>query len=314
MPKANILFMGTPEFALPSLEKLIKNDYPVAAVVTQPDRPKGRGKQLLAPPVKIAAERYNIPVLQPARIKDPSFLETLERISPDLIVVAAFGQILPKEILNFPRLGCINVHPSLLPKYRGAAPINWSLIRGESRTGVTIMYMDVGLDTGDILLHEETPIDPDETFGHLHDRLASLGASLLLKAIQLLETDTAPRNPQENAQSSYAPMLQKEDGLIQWDKEVSTIVNLIRGLSPVPGAYTHLDGKTFKIFVATGTEQPVPGNPGQLGNLSAEGLQVTAGNGYVYLKEIQIENRKRMNISDFLRGYKLTPGTFFGLR
>jgi len=312
MRKTTILFMGTPEFALPSLEELIKNDYPVVAVVTQPDRPRGRGKQLVAPPVKVAAASYNIPVLQPARIKDPSFLETLKRISPDMIVVAAFGQILPKAVLDFPPLGCINVHPSLLPKYRGAAPINWALIQGETRTGVTIMYMDEGLDTGDILLQEETPISPDETFGHLHDRLSTLGAVLLLKAVQLLESGQEPRKPQGNSQSSYAPMLKKEDGMIRWNEEVSTIVNRIRGLSPTPAAYTFLDGKSLKIFAAAGSEQSISGQPGQLGTLTDQGLQVTAGNGYVYLKDIQMENRKRMNISDFLRGYKLSPGTVLG--
>ena len=304
--------MGTPKFALPSLEILVRNSYPVAAVVTQPDRPKGRGKQLVAPPVKMAAISYNIPVLQPPRIKDSSFLEILERISPDIIVVAAFGQILPKAVLDFPPLGCINVHPSLLPKYRGAAPINWTLIHGEAGTGVTIMYMDEGLDTGDILLQEETDIAPDETFGHLHDRLANLGADLLLKVVQMLEAGQASRKPQDNSRSSYAPMLKKEDGLIYWNKEVSTIVNRIRGLSPSPGAYTFLDGKTLKIFAATGTEQPVSGQPGQLGNLTDLGLQVTARNGYVYLKDIQMENRKRMDVSDFLRGYKLSPGTVLG--
>jgi len=312
MPKPAILFMGTPEFALPSLEKLVSNEYPVVAVVTQPDRPKGRGKQLMAPPVKIAATSYNIPVLQPPRIKEPSVLETLKQFSPDMIVVAAFGQILPKAVLDLPPLGCINVHPSLLPKYRGAAPINWTLICGETRTGVTIMHMDEGLDTGDILLQEETPIGPEETFGQLHDRLATLGADLLLKAVQLLGTDQAPRIPQGNAQSSYAPMLKKEDGLIRWDEEVATLVNRIRGLSPTPAAYTFLDGKTLKIFVATGTEQSVSGEPGQLG-ISKDGeLQVTAKNGYITLKDIQLENRKRMNVSDFLRGYKLSPGTILG--
>jgi methionyl-tRNA formyltransferase len=312
MPKPTILFMGTPEFALPSLEKLVEKNYEIVAVVTQPDRPKGRGKQLVAPPVKGAAERYHIPVLQPPRVKDPSFLETLKQFLPDLIVVAAFGQILPKEVLNFPPLGCINVHPSLLPKYRGAAPLNWTLIHGETRTGVTIMYMDEGLDTGDILLQEETPIDPEETFGHLHDRLSTLGADLLLQAIGLLEVDEAPRRPQGNSLSCYAPMLKKEDGLIRWDEEVSTIVNRIRGLSPAPCAYTFLDGKTLKIFAATGTEEPVSGQPGRLGDLTNQGLQVTAKNGFVTLKDIQMENRKRMSVSDFIRGYKLSPDTVLG--
>jgi len=312
MPKPTILFMGTPEFALTSLEKLVQKNYDIVAVVTQPDRPKGRGKQLVAPPVKGAAERYNIPVLQPPRVKDPSFLETLKQLSPDLIVVAAFGQILPKNVLDFPPLGCINVHPSLLPRYRGAAPINWTLIHGETRTGVTIMYMDEGLDTGDILLQEETPIDPEETFGQLHDRLATLGADLLLQAIQLLEAHQAPRRSQENSLSCYAPMLKKEDGLIRWEEEVSTIVNRIRGLSPTPAAYTFLDGKALKIFAAAGIEKPVSGQPGRIGKLTNDGLQVTAKNGYVTLKDIQMENRKRMNVSDFLRGYKLSPDTVLG--
>jgi len=312
MAKISILFMGTPEFALPSLEILVRNGYPIAAVVTQPDRPKGRGKQLVAPPVKIAATSYQIPVLQPPGIKDPAFLEILEKISPDLIVVAAFGQILPKTVLDFPPLGCINVHPSLLPRYRGAAPINWTLIHGETRTGVTIMYMDEGLDTGDILLQEETPIPPEENFGILHDRLSNLGADLLLRAVRLLEAHQAPRNPQEDSLSSYAPMLKKEDGLIRWSEEVSTIANRIRGLSPAPGAYTFLNGKTLKIFAAAGIEQSVPGQPGEVGKLTDQGLQVTAGNGYVVLQDIQMENRKRMNVSDFLRGHKLSTGTVLG--
>ncbi len=312
MAQPTLMFMGTPEFALPSLEKLIEKGYEIVAVVTQPDRPKGRGKQLVPPPVKDAAIRGNIPVLQPQRVKDPSFMETLKQFSPDLIVVAAFGQILPREVLNFPPLGCINVHPSLLPRYRGAAPLNWTLINGETRTGVTIMYMDEGLDTGDILLQEETPVEPEETFGQLHDRLAALGADLLIQTIQLLEAHRAPRRPQEDSLSSYAPMLKKEDGLICWDEEVSAIVNRIRGLSPAPCAYTFLDGKTLKIFAAAGIEGPVSGKPGQVGDATKQGLQVTAKNGYVLLKDIQMENRKRMSASDFLRGYKLFPDTIFG--
>ncbi|SEM06542.1 methionyl-tRNA formyltransferase [Syntrophus gentianae] len=312
MPKPTLMFMGTPEFALPSLEKLVEKQFEIVAVVTQPDRPKGRGKQLMPPPVKEVAIRYDIPVLQPQRVKEPSFMETLKTFSPDLIVVAAFGQILPREVLNFPPLGCINVHPSLLPKYRGAAPLNWTLINGETNTGVTIMYMDEGLDTGDILLQEATPVDPEETFGHLHDRLAALGADLLISAIALLEAHQAPRRPQEDSLSSYAPMLKKEDGLIRWDAEVSTIVNRIRGLSPAPCAYTFLDGKTLKIFAATGIEGPVSTQPGRVGDVTKEGLQVTAKNGYVLLTDIQMENRKRMIASDFLRGYKLSPDTILG--
>ena len=312
MAQPTILFVGTPEFALPSLEKLVERGYEIAAVVTQPDRPKGRGKHLVAPPVKVAAARWNIPVLQPQKVRDPSFLEILKQFPADLIVVAAFGQILPREVLYFPPLGCINVHPSLLPRYRGAAPLNWTLINGETRTGVTIMYMDEGLDAGDILLQKETPIDQEESFGHLHDRLAALGADLLVRAIQLLETHQAPRIPQDNSLSSYAPRLKKEHGLIRWDQEVSVIVNQIRGLSPSPCAYTFLDGKTLKIFAARGIEQPVSEKPGQVRSGTKEGLPVTAKNGYVVLKDIQMENRKRMNASDFLRGYELRPDAVLG--
>jgi methionyl-tRNA formyltransferase len=254
MTKPKIVFMGTPEFAVPSLDVLIRDDYPIVAVVTQPDRPKGRGRTPSPPPIRAVAEKYGIPVVQPERLRNKEFADYLTGVHPDLAVVAAFGQILPRAILEIPKMGCINVHPSLLPKYRGAAPINWALIRGEVKTGVTIMLMDEGTDTGDILTQEETMIKPMETFGNLNDRLAVMGARLLLATIDMVASGNSARTPQDASLATYAPRLTKEDGLIRWDADVQQAVNLIRGLSPAPCAYTFYKGKKLKIFSAMGEE------------------------------------------------------------
>jgi methionyl-tRNA formyltransferase len=312
MPKPRIVFMGTPEFAVPSLEILIRHPYPVVGVVTQPDRPRGRGKQTAHPPVKAFAEMNRLALLQPERVKDPAFMEALRTMAPDLVAVAAFGQILPKQILDLPSLGCINVHPSLLPKYRGAAPLNWTVIRGETRTGVTIMRMDDGMDSGDILLQEETPVGPGETFGQLHDRLAEMGAGLLLKAIGMIEKGTVRRTPQDHAAATFAPRLKKEDGIIDWSRGADEIVRLVRGLSPAPCAYTFLQGKTLRVFSAAGRETPVDQIPGTLSAATEEGLPVAAGDGIVFLREVQMEGRKRMPVGDFLRGCRLQPGERLG--
>lgn len=304
--------MGTPEFAVPSLEILIRHDYPVVGVITQPDRPRGRGQAITPSPVKAVAERHHLSVLQPEKVKNPVALALFRRLSPDLIVVAAFGQILPPEILEAPPMGCINVHPSLLPKYRGAAPINWSLIRGETKTGVTIMAMNEGLDTGDILMHEETIIVPDETFGALHDRLADMGAGLLLKTVELMQHGTVRRISQEDSAATYAPRLKKEDGCIRWDSDVHSIVNLIRGLSPVPCAYTFFNGKKIKIYSSTGERTPVTESAGKVGRETEEGLPVTAKNGLVYLRDVQLEGKKRMPVHDFLKGFRMTAGDRLG--
>lgn len=312
MTRPRIVFMGTPEFAVPSLEVLVRNRYPVVAVVTQPDRPRGRGKQTASPPVKAFAETQGLALLQPERVRDPAFLETFRDLAPDLVAVAAFGQILPGGMLDLPTLGCINVHPSLLPKYRGAAPLNWTLIRGETRTGVTIMRMDEGMDSGDILLQEETPVGPGETFGELHDRLARMGAELLLKTVRTIEDGTVRRTPQDHGLATFAPRLKKEDGLIDWSRSAEDIVRLVRGLSPSPCAYTLLQGKTLRIFSAAGREAPVDLDPGTTGAATGEGLPVAAGDGIVFLRDVQMEGRKRMPVADFLRGFRLQPGERFG--
>jgi methionyl-tRNA formyltransferase len=312
MSKPKIVFMGTSEFAVPSLEILIGHDYPILGIVTQPDRPKGRGRVPAPPPVKVIAEKYGLPVVQPERLKNKEFVDYFRGIYPNLAVVAAFGQILPHEILEIPKMGCINVHPSLLPKYRGAAPINWALIRGEVKTGVTIMLMDEGMDTGDILTQEETMIEPTETFGKLNDRLAVTGDRLLLKTIDMIMEGNASRTPQDSSLATYAPRLKKEDGLIRWDADVNRTVNLIRGLSPAPCAYTFFKGRMLKIFSALGEEVLSPESPGRIGTVTEKGLAVAARNGYVYLQEIQLENKKKMAVHDFLRGFRIAPGDALG--
>jgi len=310
--ETKILFMGTPDFAVPSLAALIRGGRNVAGVVTQPDRPKGRGRQAAPPPVKALALDRGIAVYQPERVRDAAFLEVFRGIAPDLVVVAAFGQILPKEILARPKFGCINVHPSLLPRSRGAAPIQWTLIRGETRTGVTIMQMDEGVDSGDILLQEETPILPEEDFGALHDRLALAGAELLIRAVEAIEAGKAVRTAQDPAGATLAPRLKKEDGRIRWEKGCREIVNLIRGLSPAPGAYTSLNGKVLKIFSAAVSERRHGEAPGTAGVLPEGELAVAAGDGYVLLRDVQLENKNRMPVRDFLRGCRLAPGTRLG--
>lgn len=300
--------MGTPEFAVPSLEILVTNGYPVSAVVTQPDRPKGRGRKLIPPPVKVAAEKHGIPVFQPERVRDDNFIELFKILSPDMVALAAFGQIIPKAILDIPPLGCLNVHPSLLPKYRGAAPINWSLINGDSKTGVTIMLMDEGMDTGDILLQEEIDIDPEEVYDDLHDRLSFIGAELLLKAVENIIAGTISGTPQDSSGATYAPKLTKEMEHINWKDNADVIVNLIRGLSSDPGAYSFLREKKLKIYRVMAGKAGTSGEkaPGTIGKLVESGLQITAQDGHVYLQDVQLEGKKRMPIDVFLRGFRLS--------
>lgn len=306
--KPRILFMGTPAFALPALEMLHGGGYPIAAVVTQPDRPAGREKKETAPPVKQMAQKFGLTVLQPASVKDPSFLEALDAARPDLVVVAAFGQILPKAVLDFPPLGCLNIHPSLLPAYRGAAPINWSIIRGEKQTGVTIMLMDEGMDSGDILTQEQTPIGKTETYGELHDRLALQGAALLVKTIDRVVSGAARRQKQDSSRATFAPRLNRETGRIHWRHPAGDIVNLIRGLNPSPAAYTLLERQDLKIFTAAALPGLPQEPPGCVAAATPEGLSVAASGGYVVLKEIQLAGKKRMPVADFLRGFKMKPG------
>ena len=309
MAKPRILFMGTPAFALPALRLLHEQNYPIVGVVSQPDRPKGRRLKEVAPPVKTLAQEFGLSVYQPEKVKDPSFLELLDLLRPEMIVVTAFGQILPKAVIDYPRMQCLNIHPSLLPKYRGAAPLNWQIIRGETKTGVTIMLMDEGMDSGDILLQEETPLGAAETFGELHDHLAQLGATLLIKTIEQVVAGTSQRKPQDASGVTFAPLLKKETGKIDWNDNVSDIVNLIRGLSPSPTAYTSLDGQPLKIFSAVAQPCKIDQSPGTIGAVSTEGLSVASSDGYVILKDVQLAGKKRMLISDFLRGYHLEPET-----
>lgn len=306
--KPKIVFMGTPDFAIPSLEILLDHGFPVIAVVSQPDRPKGRGRKLVPPPVKVAAVKYGIPVFQPERVRDDTFIELFKKLSPDMVALAAFGQIIPKAILDVPPLGCLNVHPSLLPKYRGAAPINWSLINGDSKTGVTIMLMDEGMDTGDVLLQEKTEIDSAEVYDELHDRLSFMGAELLLKAVENIIAGSVSRMPQDSSKATYAPRLTKEMEHINWEENADTVVNLIRGLSSEPGAYSFLREKKLKIYRAIAGKAGTSGEkaPGTIGKLVESGLQITAPDGHVYLQDVQLEGKKRMPIDVFLRGFRLS--------
>jgi methionyl-tRNA formyltransferase len=313
MIKPRILFMGTPEFALPALSLLLEKKYPLIGVVTQPDRPQGRGRVWLPSPVKVMAQARQMHIIQPVRIRDDSVLETFRSLAPDLVVLAAYGQWLPREIIDHPQLGCLNIHPSLLPKYRGAAPINWAIINGETVTGVTIMQMTEELDAGDIILQEEIPIGMDETFDQMHDRLAHRGAELLVRVIEMAVSGTLRKVPQDGTAATYAPRLKKEDGLLRWGHEASSVVNLIRGLSSAPGAFTFLDGKKLKILRASAEITDAGVAPGTMVSQKGAGLKVAAGNGWVHLLDVQMENKKRMPIEDFLRGYQVQAGTFLGI-
>jgi methionyl-tRNA formyltransferase len=312
MHKPGILFMGTPAFALPALESLIRNDYPIIGVVTQPDRPRGRGQTTSPSPIKLFAKEHGLNILQPEKVRDPSFLAIIRDLNPKIAIVAAFGQILPGEIIHGTKEGCINIHPSLLPKYRGAAPINRAIMEGEQTTGVTIMRMDEGVDSGAILLQEETPIGTEETFGELHDRLAIKGAELLLIALERMLTGTLQPHPQDHRLATTAPRLGRDDCHIHWQSDCRKIVAQIRGLSPFPSAYTCFEGKPLKVFTAEAETASVAETPGTVVGETLIGLRVAAGGGYVLLKEVQLAGRKRMPAHDFLLGCKMTPGQILG--
>ena len=309
-----IVFMGTPDFAEKSLEAVYNAGHEILAVVTNPDRPKGRGMKMVASPVKEFAVSKNLKIYQPEKVrKNVEFIEEIKKLEPDVICVVAYGKILPKEILEIPKLGCINVHGSLLPKYRGAAPIQWAVINGEKVTGVTTMYMDVGMDTGDMILKEKTEIAPDETTGELWDRLAKIGADLLVKTLEQIENKTAPRIPQ-GEDFSMAPMLEKEMSKIDWEsKTAQEIKNLVRGLNPIMGTYSYLNGKKIKIWkvdvVEANSEDTRNGTV--LKSDSKDGLYIKAKDGVIKVLEIQGENAKRMNIQDFLRGNQIEVGSIF---
>ena len=309
-----IVFMGTPDFAEKSLEAVYNAGHEILAVVTNPDRPKGRGMKMVASPVKEFAVSKDLKIYQPEKVrKNIEFIEEIKALEPDVICVVAYGKILPKEILEIPKLGCINVHGSLLPKYRGAAPIQWAVINGEKVTGVTTMYMDVGMDTGDMILKEKTEIAPDETTGELWDRLAKIGADLLVKTLEQIENKTAPRIPQ-GEDFLMAPMLDKEMSKIDWEsKTAQEIKNLVRGLNPIMGTYAYLNGKKIKIWkvdvVKANSEDTKNGTV--LKSDSKDGLYIKAKDGVIKVLEIQGENAKRMNIQDFLRGNQIEVGSIF---
>lgn len=306
-----VLFMGTPDFAAESLKSLIENGYDVAGVVTNPDKPKGRGHKMMFSPVKELALRHDIPVFQPVTLKNGELQEVLDSIKPEVICVAAYGRILPPYVLEYPKYGCINVHGSLLPKYRGAAPIQWSVINGDKTTGITTMKMGEGLDTGDILLVQETEIGADETSEELFDRLALMGGELLIKTLENIENITPV--PQNEADATYASMIKKEMGEIKWTDSAVKICNLVRGMNSWPMAYTYYNNEAVKIISAKPSDKAFEKPAGTAVELvKGEGLRVACGGGSVIIKQVQFPGSKRMNIEDYMRGHELPVGAVFG--
>lgn len=303
-----IVFMGTPDIAVPCLQKIIDENYEILGVVTQPDKPKGRGKKLGMSPVKELAIENNIPVYQPIKARDKDFIETMKSLNPDVMVVVAFGQILPKEILEIPKFGCINVHVSLLPKYRGAAPINWVIINGEEKTGVTTMYMDEGLDTGDMILKTEVNLDENITAGELHDKMMNIGAETLKETLKLIEEGTAPREVQNHEEFSYAPIMNKSLGNIDFSKNAKEIHNLVRGVNPWPSAYTTYNGVTMKIWKTKVLEEESTKDAGTIIDVNKDGIKVSTKDKILLIEEIQMPNKKRMLVGEYIKGNTIEIG------
>jgi methionyl-tRNA formyltransferase len=299
-----ILFMGTPEFAVPCVDQIIKDGHTLCAVFTQPDRPRGRGLAMRKPPVKEAAEKYGVPVYQPEKLRDGTAAQIIRDLAPDAIVVTAYGRILPEEILNIPPLGCINVHGSLLPAYRGAAPMQWAIINGEKVTGITTQYMAKGIDTGDIILKEALPIGGNETFGELHDAMMALGAQMLSKTLVLLAKGEAPRTPQSEEGATYAPLIDNAVKAIDFRKSAAQVHNLVRGLAPTPGATAVLGGIPVKIYGTVLPDEPATGEPGTIVQTDA-GIRVCCGDKQsIIITLMQAQGGKKMAASDYLRGHK----------
>ena len=305
-----LVFMGTPDIAATVLKRLYQEEYEIAAVVTNPDKPKGRSGQPVFSPVKEAALSHGTEVLQPVKSGDPAFVEHLRKLVPDVIVVIAYGHILRKKVLDIPKLGCVNIHTSLLPKYRGAAPINQAVIDGCEVTGVTTMLMDEGMDTGDILLQKEIPIDPKETAGTLFDKLAAAGADLIVETLQGMKQGTITPKKQEG-EPSYVHMMTKEDGRVNWQKSAQEIERLIRGLDPWPGAYSFLDGRRIRLISADVLDADTAGAPGTLAGDSKSALKVNTGKGILLITRLQPEGKKPMDTADFLRGFHPGPDSRF---
>ena len=304
-----IVFMGTPDFSVPALVSLVDAGHEVLAVVTQPDKPKGRGKEIQMTPVKEKALEYGLPVYQPVKAREPEFVSLLAGMKPDVIVVVAFGQILPKSILDIPRYGCVNIHASLLPKYRGASPIQHAVVNGDKESGITTMMMAEGLDTGDMLDQEAIVLDEKETGGSLHDKLSEVGGRLILKTLKKLEEGTAKRTPQDDSKACYVGMIKKSMGDIDWSMDAVSIERLIRGLNPWPSAYTSWDGKVIKLWEATALEKEYEGISGQVAEVGRDCLIIKTGKGSLSLKELQLQGKKRMDVGAFLRGYPVSAGT-----
>lgn len=309
-----IVFMGTPEFSVPVLEALVKEGHDIAGVVTQPDKPRGRGKAVLMPPVKEKALEYGIKVYQPVKVREPEFIQVLKGLEPDIMVVVAFGQILPGTVLEIPPLGCVNIHASLLPKYRGAAPIQWAIIDGEKETGVTTMMMDEGLDTGDMLLKTVVPVAEDETGDSLHDKLSAAGAGLIIETLRRIEDGTIVRIPQTEEGTCYAKMLKKTMGDMDWTMEAEALERLVRGLNSWPGTYTGWNGKTLKIWKAQALSCEYDGVCGEVVHVDKDRILVKTGKGILSLLELQPEGKKRMDASAFLRGYPVKAHTVFTVK
>jgi len=308
-----LVFMGTPDFASASLEALLRSEDSVVGIVTQPDRPKGRGQILTPSPVKLLAQREHIPLLQPLKMKDPEFLHALAGWKPDLITVTAFGRILPAAILSFPPRGCINVHASLLPKYRGAGPIQWAIINGERETGITTMLMDEGMDTGAMLLQQAIPIMPDDTAGTLSPRLAELGGRLLVETIARLKAGTLMPQPQDASRATLAPLLKKEDGVIDWTLPAIALANRVRGLSPWPGAYTTVTGDDrWTIWRALALPGPATKPPGVVVAVTSDAIHIATGEGVLAVMELQPANSRRMAVSQYLTGHPVAIGLQLG--
>ena len=304
-----ILFMGTPAYAVPTLRAIHQSPHQLDLVITQPDRPRGRGRQIVPPPVKQTAMELGYEVIQPTKIKPPEFADYLKQKNPDLLVVVAYGRILPKSVLDVPAIGAVNVHASLLPKYRGAAPIQWAVINGEKETGITTIWMDEGMDTGDILLTATEPIRPDDTTASLHDRLAELGAKVLLQTLDKLADGTLEPFVQQHDRATLAPMLKKSDGRIEWDETADKIVSFVRGVFPWPGAFTYLGNQRLKVFKAEAVSHPTDAAPGTVVEGYPDELRVAARSGIVSIQEIQGESGKRLPTAAFLRGHPIPAGS-----
>lgn len=308
-----LVYMGTPDFAVMPLRALVEAGYPIEAVITQPDKPKGRGKAMQPTPVKEEALKHGLAVYQPQKVRDPEFIKILEQIAPDIIIVAAFGQIIPAQILDLPRFGCINIHASLLPKYRGAAPIQQAVIDGEKESGVTIMKMGTGLDTGDMIAKTVVPLDKEETGGSLFDKLAKAGAALLTETLPSIFDGTAVYEKQpEESPTPYAAMITKQMGLMDFHKDAAALERLVRGLDPWPSAYTYLDGKVLKVWKSQVREEESGSTPGTVLATDREGIHVACEKGILVLTEVQLAGKKRMSADAFLRGYSIKEGTVLG--